>query len=148
MPQFARFREFSGPADKPATRQRVENRDCRRAVTGRDIVMAVLKTLDQCGACFRGGAEALCRIFCEQSNDDRFERARYIGTQHARWHDRRVNVLRNYRQRIVAGERHASGGELVKQDAERVQIGAAVDGLAQRLLGRHVSSRADDHSCA
>ena len=37
------------------------------------------------------------------------------------------------------------GRELEQHDAEREQIGAMIDGAAERLLRRHVRHRADDH---
>ena len=48
--------------------------------------------------------------------------------------------------RRSAGERHPAGGELEEHDAEREEIGAVIDRPAERLLGRHVGHRADDHA--
>ena len=46
----------------------------------------------------------------------------------------------------LALERAAAGQHLVEHDAEREQVGAAVDGLAADLLGRHVADRAEHSS--
>ena len=43
----------------------------------------------------------------------------------------------------LARERQAPGVELVQHDADRVDVGAVVDGRAAALLGRHVVRRAD-----
>ncbi len=45
----------------------------------------------------------------------------------------------------VAVERHLAGEHLVEDDAEGVDVGAGVDALPRRLLGRHVVRRAEDH---
>ena len=43
-------------------------------------------------------------------------------------------------------ERVSAGEHLVEDDAEGPDVGALVDGLALRLLRRHVGGGADDHS--
>ena len=48
--------------------------------------------------------------------------------------------------RCVARERDVAGEHLVQHDAERVEIGARIDGGAAGLLGREVLRRADDRS--
>ena len=59
-----------------------------------------------------------------------------------------VQVLGEDGERVVAVEGQAAGGELVEHDAEGVEIGAAVDFFAQRLLGRHVGDGAGDAALA
>ncbi len=85
-------------------------------------------------------------IFREQLNDDCFERVWKIRTQDTRRNYWSVHVLRNDRQWIVSSERQAAGREFIKQNAERVEIGATIDRLAQRLFGRHVCCSADNHA--
>ena len=50
--------------------------------------------------------------------------------------------------RGVSAERHAPGGHLIEDGAEREQIGAGIEFLAARLLGRHVGHRAHCRSRA
>ena len=47
---------------------------------------------------------------------------------------------------VVAGERARARQHLVEHGAERPDVGALVDGLAPRLLGRHVGGGAEDHA--
>ena len=47
---------------------------------------------------------------------------------------------------VFAVERAAPGQHLEQHDAERPDVGAAIDGLAARLLGRHVRGRPEDHA--
>ena len=53
-----------------------------------------------------------------------------------------ASVLRD----VVAVERAPPRQHLVEHDAERPDVGAAIDGAAARLLGRHVGGRAEDHA--
>ena len=54
------------------------------------------------------------------------------------------DVLDENRRRAVGDERRLAGQHLIAEDAERIQIAAAVDrALARGLLGRHVRRRAD-----
>jgi len=57
---------------------------------------------------------------------------------------RRVELLDDQVHRVVAAERQLRGQHLVGQDAERVDVRAAVHRFAARLLGRHVRGRADE----
>jgi len=46
--------------------------------------------------------------------------------------------------RRAPDERWLTGEKLVRQDPERVHVGAVIDGgIGARLLGRHVSRRAE-----
>ena len=57
--------------------------------------------------------------------------------------DRRlVHLLVAHRERVGAVERRKADERLVQQNADRVDVAAAVDELAHRLLGRHVVRRA------
>jgi len=55
------------------------------------------------------------------------------------------DALHEGEHRGVAGplERRALGQQLVEHHAEREQIGARIDRLAEHLLGRHVARRAE-----
>ncbi len=93
----------------------------------------------------RGGV-TLGRRLREQPEDRALERRREVGTERARRRDRRVHVLRDDRERVVTVERQSAGDQLVEHDAERIEIGAAVDRLTERLLGREVRGGADDET--
>ena len=56
------------------------------------------------------------------------------------------STRRQHVRDVVARERAAAGEHLVEHDAEGPDVGALVDGLAARLLGRHVGRRAEDHA--
>ena len=47
-----------------------------------------------------------------------------------------------YRRHRAAGERQGAGHHLIQDHAEREQVGASVELVAERLLGRHVGDRA------
>ena len=83
------------------------------------------------------------RGLLERAGDDRVERRRH-GADESR-HRRRVLVEDAVddlgRRRAV--KRHVPGQHLEEHDAEREEVGAMVDRLAERLLGRHVRHRAD-----
>lgn len=57
-----------------------------------------------------------------------------------------ADVLVGDRDRGVAAEGDVAGQQLVEQDADRVEVGAGVDRLALRLLGREVRGGAEDRS--
>ena len=63
----------------------------------------------------------------------------------ARTRGRLEHVLRQDAHEGVRVEGHLPGEHLVHDHAERVDVGALVDGLPRRLLGRHVVRRAEDH---
>ena len=54
-----------------------------------------------------------------------------------------ADVLHRHRDLVLALERDLAGEHLVEHDAERVEVGLAGDGRAQRLLGRDVVGRAE-----
>ena len=53
---------------------------------------------------------------------------------------------RQDRRHVLAVERASARQHLVEHDAERPDVGALVDRLAARLLGRHVGGRAENHA--
>jgi hypothetical protein len=59
---------------------------------------------------------------------------------------RRAHVLAHQLDRVLGLERALAGEHLEEDRAHRVEVGAAVDRLAQRLLGRHVRRRAEHHA--
>ena len=63
------------------------------------------------------------------------------GVAHER--DRRVRVQPGGLDVAVGVERHLAGQRVVEQHAERVHVGARVERLAGRLLGRQVVARAE-----
>ena len=48
------------------------------------------------------------------------------------------------RRHVLAGERGVTGHRAVEDRGQRVDVGAVIDVLAARLLGRHVGGGADD----
>ena len=57
-----------------------------------------------------------------------------------------MQMLRDGREWIIAGEGHAAGSQFVEHNAERVKISATINDLAERLFRRHVSRGADDRA--
>ena len=95
-----------------------------------------------------GGGEAIVRVLGEEAEDGAFNVLGEIGAVGAGRNHRCVQVLGEDGERVVAVKRQTAGGELIQHDAEGVEIGAAVDFFAQRLLGRHVGDGAGDASLA
>ena len=60
--------------------------------------------------------------------------------------DRLLHVFVGDRHRRVAGERRPPGDHLVEHDPERVEVGAGIDVLALRLLGREVGGGPHDRA--
>ena len=89
---------------------------------------------------------ALVRRLREQAQDQRLERLRALGVVPRRRDGRRVDVLADDADRVVAEEGRAAGDHLVEHRAERVEIAARVGRAAERLLGRHVGDGADHHA--
>ena len=55
-------------------------------------------------------------------------------------------MLRDDRDRVVAEKRRPAGEHLVQRSAQRVEIAALVGRAPDRLFGRKVCNRADDHA--
>jgi hypothetical protein len=83
---------------------------------------------------------ALVRIAREQAHAQRVEVARHLGHQ-LRGRARIGALLVAQHVHVRALERHLAGQGFVEHRAERVEVGAFVDALAARLLGRHVRGR-------
>ena len=85
-----------------------------------------------------GRRDAVLGLLGQRPHDDRFNRLRDAGLILARG-GRRLLDLRPH-QLVFAGRREqaAPGQHLVQHDAQRVNIGAAVDLLALNALGGHV----------
>ena len=74
---------------------------------------------------------------------------RHRGVDAARRHRFAIEDAVEDHRRRVAGETLPAGRHLVEHDAEREQVGARIEILAARLLGRHVGDGADggaDHA--
>jgi len=89
------------------------------------------------------GREALVGVLLERAQDKRREVGRQRRVELARVARRLALVLDADGERRVALERDAAGRHLVEDDAQRVDVGAGVDGLALDLLGAHVLGRPD-----
>ena len=89
---------------------------------------------------------ALVRRLREQAQDQRLERLRALGVVPRRGDGRRVDVLADHADGVVAEERRPAGHHLVEHRAERVEVAARVGRAAERLLGRHVGDGADHHA--
>jgi hypothetical protein len=97
---------------------------------------------------FGGGGEAVVGVLGEEAEDGVFEVLGKVGAVGTGRNRRRVQVLGEDGERVVAVEGQAAGGELVQHDAEGVEVGAAVELLAQRLFRRHVVDGAGDAALA
>ena len=84
------------------------------------------------------------RLLGEQAGHDLACRHRQVGADLARVPRLRVEDLVDERRDRLARKRPRAGQKLVEHDAQREEIGPAVDLLAPDLLGRHVG-RASDH---
>ena len=96
-------------------------------------------------ACLGGVDGPVVRRLRKQPQDRRVGTRRDLGPV-ARGRDRRrAEVLADDRDCVVAGKRRLAGQQLVEHRAERVEVRAGVGGAAERLLGRQVGDRADEH---
>ena len=129
-------------ADEPAARQRVEDRHrgCRTRL--RDRCTGSDRDALERRAGFRRRGESLSRLLGEQAYDHGIERFRKRRAACARggttgactcWLTTASGLA------PVNGSRPVD--QLVEHHAQRVEIGAPVDRLAQRLLWRHVGRR-------
>ena len=82
-------------------------------------------------------------VLREQPQHDRLGVSRDGRCEPARRLRLGADVLECDGDRRLAGERHLPGEQLVEDDAERVEVGACVDPLALRLLGRQVGGGAE-----
>ena len=86
-------------------------------------------------------------LLVEQATHDRFDRFGHVHRGILARHGRRIGRHLHAEQRDLAlGLERANAGQHLEQDhAERVEIGARVDLLPERLLGRHVLRRSVHH---
>ena len=82
----------------------------------------------------------------EKPHDERFESARHLGVVPGGRDGRRVDVLRDHGDAVVAEERRTARHHLVEHGAEGVEVAARVERPAERLLGRHVGGGPDHHA--
>ena len=85
-------------------------------------------------------------ILLEQREHERLDRWQHRGVVPRGRHRRGVEVLGDDGDRVVAEERRAPGEHLVERRPERVEIAALVGRAPDRLLGREIRDRADDHA--
>ena len=88
------------------------------------------------------------RVFTSRSrqrSSSRFSRGGVVARQRGPLHLLPQHGRERVRD-VLALERPLAGQHLVQDDAERPDVGASIDGLALRLLGRHVGGRAEDHA--
>src|SRR5262249_34491649 len=93
-----------------------------------------------------GGASggAMLRLFRQRASHKIVERLRQIGPRDADARRLLEQDLREHGHHVLAGERRLADQALVQQAAEREHVGARVDvAITFRLLGRHVTRRAD-----
>ena len=97
----------------------------------------------QVGAHLGGVLVAQVAILLESFVDDLFELRRNVGIEADA--ERRSAIQNRVEDdcRGFAAERQRAGRHLVEHGAEGKQVGAGVEFLAARLLGRHVGDRAD-----
>ena len=92
-----------------------------------------------------GRAIAPVRVMRERPGDDLLHVRRYILSQTADRLGRGAQNRAQHRDIVFPGKRPASGQHLVEHDAQRPHVGARVERIAARLLGRHVGDGAEDH---
>lgn len=90
--------------------------------------------LDQ-AAHLLGALEPVVRVLRERAHDQPVQLRRHRAQDLGRRDRNVLDVLVHHRQRGLAGERGPQRQEFVEQAAGGVEVGAVVDGLAQRLLG-------------
>ena len=105
-------------------------------------VRVALQTL-QVGPHFGCALVAQVAVFLQQFGDDLFQLQRHVGIQPHRQHRRTVQDGFEDDRRGVSAERQRAGRHLVQHRAKGEQVGAGVQVLASRLLGRHVSHGPD-----
>ena len=88
-------------------------------------------------------APAIARLLLEALVDDAFELARDFRVELARRHVTHQPDLVHRRVGLVLDERLLAREHLIQQDAEREDVAARVELVAEHLLGRHVRGRAD-----
>src|SRR3569623_1839925 len=90
-----------------------------------------------------GAGEARGRILGEREGEHAVDVFRQLG-ERARLLRHDVNGLVERRVEILAADDRTAGEPAIGDGRERVEVGAMIDLLAARLLGRHVRRRADD----
>ena len=98
---------------------------------------------DQVGAHLRGGLVAVVRVLGQRLEHHRVQLGGDAGMALRRRHRILADVLVGHRDRRVTDERRLAGEDFVQHAAQRVDVGAGVDGLAAGLLGGQVLGGAD-----
>jgi hypothetical protein len=88
--------------------------------------------------------EPMVAVLAERLVHHRLDLGRHVGVQLAHPRDVFVDDVLDDAHVVLAGERLASGDELVEHRAEREEVAALIDALSEGLLRRHVERRADD----
>ena len=130
-----------GAAPRSAPERTIVAASAVSAVTPRPRADAL-----QLGVHLLGRLEAVVRVLRERAEHDHVEVGRDVGPLQRRRPRRVGEMLHRDLDRRLAAERRLAGEHLVEDDADRVEVGALVDGGAARLLGREVLRRPDDRA--
>ena len=93
----------------------------------------------------RGAGRPIVGRLGEQLEHHPVERRRDLGAMARGGDGVGAQVLADDRHRVLARERRFAGEQLVDQRPERVEVRARVRAAAERLLGRQVGDRSDQH---
>ena len=131
---------FAGPGQgrAPAREARPVEVAHRRAHVGRRIG----RERRQRRADVEGMRDTPAWVLLEEREHQPVERRRDPLAEARRRRRRQREVLATQGTRLIAHEGRPPGDELVEDHAERVEIAACVERLAEQLLGRHVPGRA------
>ena len=127
-----RLRAARGGASTPVSSSRARARRLARSAR-QDSSAAASASID---------AKRSSGRFAIALRDDGVDALRDLGPPGADARDRVADVAHRHRHQRVARVRDPAGEQLVRDDAERVLVGALVAALAVRLLGRDVLARA------
>ena len=95
-----------------------------------------------------GAGRPFARLLAQQRHDQSIQRGRDGRVLGAWRHDGGIQVLRDHRQGVVAGERQRTRDPFIQQYAQSVEVRTPVDPFALRLLRRQVEDRPDDQALA
>ena len=139
-PKRARLAELLLSTHETATHDTIENQDFFLALrfwVEQVIALQIFVDLVR-------GWRAILRILAHQLHDQRVKHRwdlRVLGP----WrYDGGVNVLRDDRQRVAGRKWKVAGRELIKHDAQGVEVGPAIEVLPERQFRSQVEDSSDD----